>query len=87
MATSVICNNQDTFNTSFREAVKAYDKHEKPKNWILIVSVLIYLVFIIWAVILVAKMSPSDDKNKHYVLAILFSPAYIISYYVNDMQT
>ena len=78
-----VCQNQDSFNKSFEKAVKYVEKQNQPKKWVQIVIFLILLVFIVWALILAMKVSPSHRKL-HLILALLFSPIYIISHYLSQ---
>lgn len=78
-----VCDTQDTFNHAFREAVKYVNKKETPKLWVQLVAMGIVLVFVVWALILAAKVHGSADKKVHFLLALIFSPFYIISYYLS----
>ena len=77
-----VCSNQDTFNQSFRQAVKNYVKKEEPRAVAVIIVSVIYLVVMIWAVILALKISSGDERTKHVLFALLFSPLYIIAYFL-----
>ena len=83
MSTNKICDNQDNFNQAFRKAVKYVDKKNTPKLWVQIVAGIIMLLVIIWAVLLARKVD-SSDKVLHFLLALVFAPFYIISYYLSS---
>ena len=83
-----ICENQKTFNKAFLKAVDNYPKEkynqltESAKTSLTvqyILYVLLGLVFIVWAIFLAQK---SKDKILHTVLALVFSPVYVFSYYI-----
>jgi hypothetical protein len=81
---SNICESQDNFNDAFRKAVKYVDKRNQPDRTMHTFAALIYLVFLIWAIVLVCKMQiDKTQKTIHLVLALAFPPLYVISYYVN----
>ena len=80
---SPICNNQDSFNTAFRSAVKYVDKKEKPNKSAQIIMFIILFVLILWALLLSMKSGSGQVQVKQVLLAIVFSPIYIIAYYLD----
>lgn len=81
---SKICDTQDNFNTAFENAVKYVEKKNKPKLWVQLVVIGIMIVLVVWALVLANKIS--GDQILHYILALAFSPIYIIAYYLGGMQ-
>ena len=80
-----LCNDQDTFNDAFSKAIKDYDKKQTKKmSGPLFIYLLIHLIFVIWGVMLAFKSSPPDHRVIHITLAIVFAPAYVLSYYINN---
>ena len=79
-----VCQNQDTFNQSLRQAIKYNEKQDRPKKVVQLILLAIYMIFIVWALLLASKVSDSDGRKLHFVLALLFSPVYIISYYLGN---
>lgn len=77
-----VCQNQDSFNQSFEKAVKYVQKKNEPKKWVQVVLFIIILVIVVWALLLAMKVSPSHRKI-HLILALVFSPFYIIAHYLN----
>ena len=84
-----VCQNQDSFNNAFQQALNEYPKKEydqltSPQKTSIMIQRIIYivlgLIFIVWAVMLAQK---SNDKTLHTLLAIIFSPLYILSYYIS----
>jgi hypothetical protein len=82
MSTKTVCDTQDDFNHAFRDAIKYVEKKNKPRLWVQIVAVVIIALFILWALMLACKVG-ADQKLLHYLLAMVFSPFYIISYYLS----
>ncbi len=85
-----VCENQTTFNKAFTKAIDNYpkEKHDQLTNvekTSLLVQYILYvflgLVFIVWAVFLAQK---SKDKVLHTVLAFVFAPIYVFSYYISN---
>lgn len=77
-----VCASQRTFNKAFRKAVKNYDKKEQPSNAVMLIVLGVVLLFLVWALLLVAKMPAGTVRVEHYVLAIVFSPIYVLSHYL-----
>jgi hypothetical protein len=76
-----VCANQDSFNKSLRSGLKYVEKENQPNKTSKIVGSLIYCAIILWALLLASKIQV-QDKIIHIVLALLFAPVYIISYYI-----
>jgi len=86
MSTSV-CDNQKDFNNAFKEAIHYVNKKDRPKLWVQIVICVIVFLFILWALVLASKQAGGNsDQIIHYVLAFVFSPAYIIGYFLSNMN-
>lgn len=75
-----VCNNQDDFNVAMREAINQIAvKDELP--WMYVYSI-VWFIFLFWALTLALKM-PKEQRLIHLIFAIMFSPVYILSYYLN----
>lgn len=81
-----VCDNQTDFNDAFHQAVKYNDKQsvKDMKGWVWL-YIAIFLVFFVWAIILAMK-APKDQRTVHLVLALVFSPAYVLAYYVGLLR-
>ena len=80
-----LCNDQHTFNHAFAKAIRAYDKNESKKMSLsLSIYIVIHLICMIWAVMLAVKSSPPDHKVINITLALVFSPAYVLAYYISN---
>lgn len=82
-----VCNNQDDFNEAVNKAIK-YNNNEnmkKAKPWIYVYLV-VWLIFLIWAIVLAMQIAPGHDRVVHLVFAIVFSPAYVLGYYLGAMS-
>lgn len=81
---SSVCDNQNDFNQAVRSALKYNMKEDvkKSKPWIYIYLVL-YLVFFVWAIMLAMQVNGSHaERIEHLVFAIVFSPVYVVAYYL-----
>lgn len=78
-----LCDNQDDFNDAFYKALK-YSRKNDDKRMASCVGVymLIHLLFLFWAIILALKQ-PKDQQIVHITLAMVFSPVYVLAYYLN----
>lgn len=81
---SNVCQNQDTFNQSLSQAVKYMEKKDRPSKAVQLVLLAVFFILLLWALLLASKSGM--DKTLHYVLAMLFSPVYILSYYLSKMN-
>jgi len=82
-----VCDSQDDFNHAIRSALK-YNMSENKKymeGWGAIYIVL-YFVFIFWAVFLALKVSKKNNRTLHIMFAIIFAPGYIIAHYIGKMK-
>ena len=78
-----VCSDQDTFNNAVYTALKDLDKEEmdKHKSW-RNVHVIIWMVFFLWAVFLAMKVNNGPEKIEHLLFAMVFSPIYVLAYYL-----
>jgi hypothetical protein len=83
MATKTVCDNQDIFNKSFRNSIKYVENKNKPNKTMMTLALVIYVIFVVWALILSTK-TPDNKRTEHILYSLLFSPAYIISYYLGN---
>jgi len=83
MSTKTVCDTQDDFNNAFHDAVNYVNKKDKPKLWMQLVALGIVLILVVWALVLAARVNGSSDQKVHFVMALVFSPFYIIAYYLN----
>lgn len=83
MSTNV-CNSQDQFNQAFVDALKYTRKQSEPKMWVQLVVLGLVVVMMVWALML--ARGASGDRILHYLFALLASPLYIISYYLDSMK-
>jgi|LakMenEpi03Aug12_release.lakeMendotaPanAssembly.Ray.scaffolds.fasta_scaffold2616480_2 hypothetical protein len=74
-----VCENQDKFNTAINNALDNY--RLKPTKITGCVAFLL-LVFAVWALFLASKVENFDQKVTHVLLALIFGPLYVLSYYL-----
>lgn len=78
-----LCDNQDNFNDAFYKALKHSRKKDNKKMASGVgIYMLIHLIFLFWAIILALKQ-PKDQQIVHLTLAVVFSPVYVLAYYLN----
>ena len=86
-----VCTNQDTFNKAFRSAIKYNEKIDEKRerhrlrkmSGVICIYSVIHLIFLIWGIMLAFKSQPPKNRVIHMTLAIIFSPIYVLSYYLN----
>jgi hypothetical protein len=80
-------NNQNTFNNAFSNALKNYEKKkEKKMSGPLVFYTLVHLIFLVWGVMLAFRSVPRQNRVMHLTLAIVFGPAYVLGYYINEID-
>ena len=78
-----LCDNQDNFNDDFYKALKDSRKKDNKKMSLGVgIYMLIHLIFLFWGIMLALKQ-PKDQQIVHLTLAMVFSPAYVLAYYLN----
>lgn len=78
-----LCDNQDNFNDAFYKALKDSRKRDNKKMASGVgIYMLIHLIFLFWGIMLALKQ-PKDQQIVHLTLAMVFSPAYVLAYYLN----
>jgi hypothetical protein len=80
---SNVCEDQKTMNKAVRKAVNKVIKENRPSTFSRMLSMIIYIILIMWAFILALKV-PENMRQLHVVLALVFAPFYILSYYLNS---
>lgn len=72
---------QSDFDVAFRRAVKRMRRTESRMTGAMVISTIIWLILIIWAVLLAMQVR-KEDRVLHLVLALVFGPLYIIAHYL-----
>lgn len=82
-----VCNTQDDFNVAFKKALKQNNKDamEKAKPW-LYVYMTLWMIFFVWALVLAMQVAPGPNRLVHLVFAMVFSPVYVIAYYLGALS-
>ena len=77
-----LCDNQDNFNDAFYKALKDSRKRDNKKMASGVgIYMLFHLIFLFWGIMLALKQ-PKDQQIVHLTLAMVFSPAYVLAYYL-----
>lgn len=82
-----VCNNQADFNQALQAGLK-YNYQEavkKSEPWIWVYLVL-YLIFFVWAIMLSLQVPSGSNRTLHVVLAAVFGPIYVLSYYLGMLK-
>ena len=82
--TGSVCGSQADFNVAVQEAVKYNNRQymKQTRGWAEICSV-IWLIFMVWALVLAMKIHKGPKKIEHILFALLFPPIYVLSYYLS----
>jgi len=80
-----VCDNQDDFNQALSSGLDYITNKniDDSKPW-LYVYIVLWCIFFIWAIVLAMKVSGGTERVEHLVFAMLFSPAYVIAYYISS---
>jgi hypothetical protein len=80
-----VCNNQDDFNVALKKGIQ-YNNEEvsRQMSGVATVSLILYAIFLIWALMIVSKTVPKGIiRTQHILFAICASPIYVLSHYAN----
>jgi cytochrome c oxidase subunit IV len=55
---------------------------KQTRGWAEICSV-IWLIFMVWALVLAMKIHTGPKRIEHLVFALLFPPIYVLAYYIS----
>ena len=81
-----VCEDQSKFNQAFEKAADNYlEKPVYANKTVAIVSVVIMLVFTVWALLLAMRVKEKEHRVLHLLLALIASPLYVISYYLSKI--
>ena len=83
-----VCTDQKTFNKAVRNAIDHIDDDDdKNKNQTArMIVTLIMLAFYFWALLLALKVSDSQHRVLHIILALFTGPIYVLAYYLGMME-
>lgn len=83
-----VCDNQNDFNVAVKNAlkynVKETEKKMKPYIYVMLV---LGVIFLVWAILLAMQVAPGPGRVVHLVFAMMFSPMYVIAYYLGMLQS
>ena len=80
---SSICQDQTSFNNALSIGLDTYRDEQKMTSGTMYVYLLLVLVFFIWALMLAMRLKHGNERILHLVVAMIASPLYVISYYLN----
>jgi uncharacterized membrane protein len=76
-----ICNDQESFNTAFNKALKQ-DCSTNDCRLRYTITIIIALIFYIWAVTLALRITEKEHRVLHVTAALAFGPLYVLAYYL-----
>ncbi len=78
---------QKTFNKAVKKAIDHLDDDDKDTNQTArMIVTLIMLSFYFWALLLALKVSDSQHRVLHIILALFTGPIYVLAYYLGMME-
>lgn len=78
-----LCSDQDSFNHAFYKALRhSRKKDDRNVSGVVCVYMIIHVIFLIWGIMLAFKQ-PVENRIVHITLAMVFSPVYVVAYYLN----
>jgi bacteriorhodopsin len=85
--TGTPCTSQGNFNEALRAGIKYNYKQnqKKAKPWIWVYLAL-YVIFFVWAILLAVQVPAGQMRTVHVALAIVFSPVYVLAYYLGMLK-
>ena len=82
---STPCTNQADFNKALRTGIKYTNKKNKNRQWTWMYTAL-WAIFFVWGILLAMKIPTGQMRSLHTVLAIVFSPVYVLAYYLGMLK-
>jgi len=82
-----VCTDQKTFNKAVKKAIDHLDDDDNDTNQTArMIMTLIMLTFYFWALLLALKVSDSQHRVLHIILALFTGPIYVLAYYLGMME-
>jgi hypothetical protein len=79
-----VCTTQSTFSNAYYRAVQDAQRRDTKKMInVMYLYLVIHFIFLIWGIMLAFKSQPKENRVIHITLAVVFGPAYVLSYYLN----
>ncbi len=60
-------------------------KNDRMCSQNMVAYAVIHLILLFWGVMLALNSQPPENRVIHIILAMLFAPLYVLSYYVNSL--
>jgi hypothetical protein len=81
-----VCTDQKTFNKAVKKAIDHLDDDDDTNQTARMIMTLIMLTFYFWALLLALKVSDSQHRVLHIILALFTGPIYVLAYYLGMME-
>ncbi len=82
---SNVCQDQNSFNNALATGLDTYSEQRKMSSGSMVLYLLLVLAFFIWALVLAFRMKKGNERLLHLFVAMIASPLYVISYYLNTI--
>jgi hypothetical protein len=79
---SNVCQDQESMNKAIKKTIIQSIRENRPSQSSMTFSLIIMILLIFFSVSLALRVPP-NVRQIHVMFAIIFSPFYIISYYIN----
>lgn len=83
---SNICQDQTSFNNAIGTALDSYAEDRKVPTSSMYLYLVLVLIFFLWAIVLAFRLKRGNERTLHLFLAMIASPVYVISYYLNCLS-
>lgn len=85
MSDDNVCRDQEAFNEALRQGIENYNEDRKMSTGYMTFYLVLGLVFLVWALVLAYEPKRSHERLLHIFVALLASPLYVLSYYLNNL--
>lgn len=86
MSDQNVCQDQETFNEALRQGIDSYNDTRQISTGYMIFYLVLALLFLVWALVLAYEPKRSQERLLHIFVALLASPLYVLSYYLNCLK-
>jgi len=83
METENVCQDQQTFNEALKKGLESLSEDKKVSSGYMLMYLILATIFLVWALMLSYQCPKSSNRILHILFALLASPLYVLSYYLN----
>ena len=78
-----VCKDQETFNEALKTGFESMYEEKKVSTGYMLFYFILATIFLFWALVLSYQCPKSANRILHILFALLASPLYVLSYYLN----